>query len=220
MEFSAANEIEKQRIEADMRTQISHIEATERCEAEFVLERAKERNLWPRRCTFDCNSKELAEERQQVLRLEYEAKTRCLELELREKAPKLPTIKESDSGVTARSVIQERLRDNVEAYTSKVLGSVASRGTYAENIPSVQLPIAQTQVISRCYLLFLHLHPASLVANGWDGTRSGWGNPVTSLKQIQQSNLQGLETVTHIIPLVPASLVAPPKLGFTPGFEL
>ena len=45
MEISANSKIEKQCIEADMRTQISHIEAMERREAEFVLEKAKEKEF-------------------------------------------------------------------------------------------------------------------------------------------------------------------------------
>ena len=45
MEISANSEIEKQHIEADMRTQISHVEAMERREAEFVIEKAKEKEL-------------------------------------------------------------------------------------------------------------------------------------------------------------------------------
>ena len=90
MEISAANEIEKQRIEADMRTQISHIEATERREAEFVLERAKEREFVAQEMQSRLQlEKELAEERQKNLRLEYEAKTRRLEWELREKSSKV-----------------------------------------------------------------------------------------------------------------------------------
>jgi len=43
MEISANSEIEKQCIEADMRMQISHIEAMERREAEFMAKRAKEK---------------------------------------------------------------------------------------------------------------------------------------------------------------------------------
>jgi len=45
MEILANSEIEKQRIEADMRTQICHIEAMERREAEFVDEKAKKNEL-------------------------------------------------------------------------------------------------------------------------------------------------------------------------------
>lgn len=45
IETNTANNIQKQKIEADMRTQISHIEAMERWEAEFLVERAKEKEF-------------------------------------------------------------------------------------------------------------------------------------------------------------------------------
>jgi len=86
MEISANREIEKQRIEADMRTQISHIEAMEIREAEFVIEKANEKELAVSEMQ-GCMllERELAEEKQKNLRLEFEVKTRRLEMELREK---------------------------------------------------------------------------------------------------------------------------------------
>ena len=92
MEISANSEIEKQRIEADMRTQISHIEAMERREAEFVIEKTKEKELVASEMQVRMQlERELAEEKQKNLRLEFEAKTRRLEREHREK--RLPTIR-------------------------------------------------------------------------------------------------------------------------------
>jgi len=133
-----------------MQTQISHIEAMERREAEFVVEKAKEREFVAQEMQSRLQlEKELAEERQKNLRLEYEAKIDRLEREFRDKTQKLRTIKESDSGLTSRSVIQERLRGNVEAYTSKVLGSVVSQGIHKESVPSAHMPTAQTQVLPK-----------------------------------------------------------------------
>jgi len=45
MEISENSEIEKQRIEADMRTQISHNEAMERREAEFMVKKSKRKRI-------------------------------------------------------------------------------------------------------------------------------------------------------------------------------
>ena len=62
-----------------MRTQISHIEAMERREAEFLVEKAKEKEFMAKEMQALLQlEKELATERQKVLKMEYEAKTRKL----------------------------------------------------------------------------------------------------------------------------------------------
>jgi len=73
MEILANSEIEKQRIEADMHTQISHIEAMERREAKFMVEKAKEKEF----VTTGAHAarERTGEEKQKNLKLEYEAKT-------------------------------------------------------------------------------------------------------------------------------------------------
>jgi len=70
MEISANSEIEKQHIEADMRTQISHVEAMERREAEFVIEKAKEKELVASEMQARMQlERELAEEKQKKFAL-------------------------------------------------------------------------------------------------------------------------------------------------------
>jgi len=92
-----------------MRTQISHIEAMERREAEFVIEKAKEKELVATEMQARMQlERELVEEKQKNLRLEFKAKTRRLERELKEK--RLPTIKESEPGEMSRTV-QDGLRE-------------------------------------------------------------------------------------------------------------
>ena len=67
MEISANSEIEKQRIEADMRTQISHIEAMERREAELMVKKAKEKELVTKEMQARMQlERELAEEKQNL----------------------------------------------------------------------------------------------------------------------------------------------------------
>jgi len=128
-----------------MRTQISHIEAMERREAEFMVEKAKEKEHGTKEMQARMQlERELAEEKQKNLKLEYEAKTRRLESELREN--KLPTIREFESGdkETFRT-IQERLRGTLETYASKIARPVHGRGIHDENASSVhQMPTAST----------------------------------------------------------------------------
>ena len=129
----AHSEIKKQRIEADMRTQISHIEAMERRDAEFVIEKAKEKELVASEMQARMQlEREFAEEKQKNLRLEFEAKTRRLERDLRDK--RLPPIKESESVETTRAV-QDR---NLETYVSRFTRPVQSRGTSDEPASCVQ----------------------------------------------------------------------------------
>ena len=69
------------------------------------------------------------------MKLEYEAKTRRLERELREK--KLPTVKESESGEIVRT-IQDRLRGTLKACTSKIARPVQGRDKFDELASGIQ----------------------------------------------------------------------------------
>ena len=123
-----------------MRTQISHIEAMERREAEFMVEKAKEKEFVTKEIQARMQlERELAEKKQKNLKLEYEAKTRRLERELKEK--KFPTIKESESGdkEIARTV-QQRLRGTLETYTSKIARPVHGRGIFDKPAPGIHGP--------------------------------------------------------------------------------
>jgi len=72
---------------------------------------------------------------------------------LRDKTQKLPTIKESESVETCHSIIQDRLRGNIEAYTSKIVGPGPSRGIHDDNASSVhRMPMASTQVLPEMFL--------------------------------------------------------------------
>jgi len=102
--------------------------------------------------------------------------------------------------VTSRSVIQERLRGNVETYTSKVLGSVVSRGTYAENVSSVQLPIAQTQLLPQM------LPPVPTLATSISGPK-----PIVTA---------GMAPVAGGVTLLPlSSFRTPIPTRFNPAFQ-
>jgi len=77
-----------------MCTQISHTDAMERREAEFVIERAKAKEFVAHEMQQRLQlEKELAEKRQKVLKIKYEAKTKRLEMELKEKMQRLPIIR-------------------------------------------------------------------------------------------------------------------------------
>ena len=216
-----------------MHTQISHIEAMERRKAEFVMEKAKEREFVAKEMASRMQlDKQLAEECQKNLKLEYEAKTKRLERELRDKTQKLLTIKESESVKTSCSIIQEQLRGNIDAYTSKIVGPGPSRGIHDKNASSVhRMPMAPTQVLPEM------LPPIPTFTPGMTGPKpivtAGMapiaGNvtllPVASFRtpapipMVESSVVtRGLVTATHTIPSVPVSLVAAPKLGLaTPG---
>ena len=97
--------------------------------------------------------RDLAEEKQKNLRLEYEAKTRRLERELREK--RLPTIRESESGEIACTV-QDR---NLETYISKTARPVQGRGTFDEPASGVQ---GAPRVLNPVLPEMLPLFPRSL----------------------------------------------------------
>jgi len=127
--------LKKQRIEADMRIQISHTKAMERREAEFMVEKTKEKEFVTKEMQARIQlERELAEEKQKNWKLEYDAKTRRLERELKEK--KLPTIKESESGDKEIScTIQDRLRGTLETYTSKIAKPVQDPGETWSNNP-------------------------------------------------------------------------------------
>jgi len=157
VEITAANEIEKKKIEADMQTQISHIEAMERREAEFVVERATVKEFVTKEMQARMQlEKELADKSQKNLRLEYEAKAKHPEQELREKMHRLPAIRESEPE-TSRSIIQDRLRGTLNTYTSKIVGSVPSR-SYMTRMPQVYVKCRRHHLRSclRCCLPFPH----------------------------------------------------------------
>ena len=97
IEANAANEIQKQQIEATMKMQIAHIEAMERKEAEAQLEKEKEKQF----LATEMNDKvqleiQLANKRQEKLKMHYEAKTKILEQKLKEKAQLFATISETE----------------------------------------------------------------------------------------------------------------------------
>ena len=241
MEISANSEIEKQRIEVDMRTQISHIEARERREAEYMVKKAKEKEFVTKEMQACMQlERELADEKQKNLKLEYEAKTRRLERELKEK--KLPTIKESESGdkEIART-IQGRLRGTLETYTSKIARLVQGRGVFDETAsgthgaPMVLNPMLPEMLppapVPTSQPLFPRSTPGMtgpkpIVTAGMVPVAGGVTllplpsfRTQTSVPIVEPSPLtQVLVTAKHIAPSVPTSLVAPPKsdLG-TPG---
>ena len=87
IEANAANEIQKQQIEATMKLQIAHIEAMERKEAEAQLEKEKEKQF----LATDMNAKaqleiQLANERQEKLKMHYEAKTKIFGTKIERKS--------------------------------------------------------------------------------------------------------------------------------------
>jgi len=97
IEANAANEIQKQQIEATMKMQIAHIEAMERKEAEVQIEKEKEKQF----LATEMNAKaqleiQLANECQEKLKMHYEAKTKLLEQKLIEKAQIFATISETE----------------------------------------------------------------------------------------------------------------------------
>ena len=163
------------------------------------------------------------------MKLEYEARTKRLERELRDKTQKLPTIKESESVETSRTIIQEQLRGNVVAYTSKIVGPGPSRSIHASSIH--RMLTAPTQVLPDM------LPPVPTFTPGMTGPKPivtvGMapvaGNvtllPLAGFRtsapvpMVESSVVtQGLVTATHTVPSVPVSLVVPTKSGLvTPG---
>jgi len=159
--------------------------------------------------------KELAEERQKVLKIKYEAKTKRLERELKEKMQRLPTIRESGDKGTPRSIVQEKLQDTFEAYTSKIVGSSqTSRGTHDENTSSVHyIPTVPTRGLPEVLPPIPTFAPCitgskPIVTAGMVPVASGvtllplasFMNP-TLVPRVKPSVVtQGLVTATHTVP--------------------
>ena len=118
--------------------------------------------------------RELAEEKQKNLRLEFEAKTRHLERELKEK--RLPTIRKSESVEFARTV-QDR---NLETYVSKFARPVQGRGMSDEpasgiqGTPRVLNPVPPGNVTS-CSHVHSRYDGIKTHCDCWDVTNR-WGN--------------------------------------------
>jgi len=96
IETAAATELQKQQIEANFKMQVSQIEAMERRDMERYQEKEKEKEILERELHSRMElEKQLAAEKQEILKLKYEAKTRSLEQQLKDKSQLLPTIQES-----------------------------------------------------------------------------------------------------------------------------
>ena len=216
VDISANSEIEKQRIEADVGTQISHIEAMERREAEFMVEKTKEKEFVTTEMQARMQlERELAEERQKNLKLEYEAKTRWLERELKEK--RLPTIKESESGEIACTV-HDRLRGTLETYTSKIARPVQGRGTFDEpalgihGAPRVLNPVLPEMLPPVPTFTPGMTGPKPIVTAGMLPTVGVTLLPLASFRTLTPASsveplplTRGLVTATHLVPSVPVS---------------
>ena len=95
-----------------------------------MVEKAKEKEFVAKEMQACMQlERELAEEKQKNLKFEYEAKTRRLEREQKEK--KLSIIKEFESGVQVVSrTVQDRLRRNLETYISNIARLIQGRGIH------------------------------------------------------------------------------------------
>jgi len=98
IETAAANEIQKQQMDVNLKIQISQIEAAERRECEFQQEKQKEKEIMAKEFNARMQvEKQLAEEKQKVIRLQYEAK-------LKERQQRLPITKETTCEVTSLGI--------------------------------------------------------------------------------------------------------------------
>jgi len=112
-----------------MRSQISHIEVMEFRETEFHRQKIREKELMAKEMQACLQlEKQLVEECQKNLKLEYEAENKRLEKELKEKSQKLSTILETESeGLTTRgyAMTSNQLSSGIHReYTPKVTGLV------------------------------------------------------------------------------------------------
>jgi len=184
-----------------------------------VIEKAMEKELVASEMQARMQlERELAEEKQKNLRLEFEAKTRRLEREFRDK--RLPFIRESESVDVGRSV-QDR---NLETYVSKFARPVQGRGTSDEPASGVQgMPRVLNSVLPEMLPPVPTFTPGMsgpkpIVTAGMLPTGGVTLLPLASFRTQMPASIveslphtQGLVSATHVVPSVPISLVVPPK---------
>jgi len=79
--IQANNELQHQKLDAEMKVQLAQMELMERCEIEFQQEKLREKDITAKEMEARLLSeRQLAEEKRKTLRLEYEAKFRRHEL--------------------------------------------------------------------------------------------------------------------------------------------